>query len=67
MRLAIPILVLTTALAAQDNAPAIKTGPDVGARVPIFTATDHTGRQQTFDSLKGPSGLVLLFVRSADW
>ena len=48
-------------------AVAIKTGPDVGARIPGFEAPDQNGKAQTFASLKGPKGLVLMFVRSADW
>ena len=43
------------------------TGPEVGERIPAFAAVDHRGRQQTFDRLKGPRGLLLLFQRSADW
>ena len=45
----------------------LRTGPEIGARVPDFSATDQHGKQQTFASLKGPKGLVLMFVRSADW
>jgi hypothetical protein len=45
----------------------IKTGPAVGERIPPFEATDQEGRRQTFDTLRGPHGLALLFVRSADW
>ncbi len=44
-----------------------KTGPAVGSRIPAFEATDQNGRRQTFETLRGPKGLVLLFVRSADW
>lgn len=44
-----------------------KTGPAVGSRIPAFDATDQNGRRQTFETLRGPKGLVLLFVRSADW
>jgi len=45
----------------------MKTGPEIGQKIPPFSLKDHTGRIQTFDSLKGPKGLVLAFVRSADW
>jgi len=45
----------------------MKTGPAVGSKVPPIEAVDQFGKRQTFDSLRGPSGLVLLFVRSADW
>jgi peroxiredoxin len=46
---------------------ASKTGPEAGARIPGFEAVDQNGQRQTFASLKGPKGLVLLFSRSADW
>lgn len=48
-------------------AAALPTGPNVGAHIPDFSAADQTGKQQTFASLRGPKGLVLMFVRSADW
>jgi hypothetical protein len=48
-------------------AAAIKTGPAVGARIPEFEAADQDGHTRTFASLRGPKGLALMFVRSADW
>jgi hypothetical protein len=45
----------------------LKTGPAVGSRIPAFEAADQNGRKRTFETLRGPKGLVLLFVRSADW
>lgn len=42
-------------------------GPDVGARIPAFELTDQQGKRQTFESLRGPRGLLLVFQRSADW
>lgn len=45
----------------------VKTGPAVGSKIPLFEVSDHVGRRQSFESLRGPKGLVLLFVRSADW
>ena len=44
-----------------------KTGPAIGSRIPSFAALDQAGKRQTFDSLKGSKGLVLVFTRSADW
>jgi hypothetical protein len=44
-----------------------KTGPAVGSRIPDFELFDQSGKRQTFESLRGTNGLVLLFVRSADW
>ncbi len=43
-------------------------GPSVGDRVPApIVAPDAAGIENSFDSLTGPRGLVLAFVRSADW
>jgi hypothetical protein len=49
------------------NDMGLKTGPEVGGKIPAFEAPDQHGRKQNFDSLKGANGLMLLFVRSADW
>lgn len=40
---------------------------EVGDRVPAFRGVDQFGRERDFRNLKGPSGLVILFFRSADW
>jgi hypothetical protein len=45
----------------------ISTGPAVGQKIPSFEAVDQSGQLQTFDTLKGDKGLLLLFYRSADW
>jgi hypothetical protein len=42
-------------------------GLAVGRKAPAFTARDQFGREQSLETLKGPKGTVLLFVRSADW
>jgi peroxiredoxin len=52
---------------AQSSEPTLNTGPAVGEKIPQFEAVDQSGRRQTFDSLRGPNGLLLLFHRSADW
>lgn len=43
------------------------TGPAIGERVPEFALPDHNGKQWTLHDLMGPSGLLLVFTRSADW
>jgi cytochrome oxidase Cu insertion factor (SCO1/SenC/PrrC family) len=66
---------LTAVLAAQsarlhpvpDLDKNMKTGPSVGERIPSFQLPDQNGVPRTFANLRGPKGLVLLFVRSADW
>ena len=47
--------------------PVERRGLAVGERIPALDLVDQTGRRQTLASLAGPNGLVLLFVRSADW
>jgi cytochrome oxidase Cu insertion factor (SCO1/SenC/PrrC family) len=45
----------------------LATGPEVGQKIPPFEALDQNGKRQTFESLKGPNGLLLMIHRSADW
>jgi hypothetical protein len=59
-------LALATATAQPPPSP-LEVGPAVGEVAPRFEARDQTGRLRTFEDLRGPSGLVLLFFRSADW
>ncbi len=58
---------LGLALALAGLAMSQGTGPDIGKPIPSFEARDQNGKTQTFASLRGPKGMVLLFVRSADW
>jgi hypothetical protein len=44
-----------------------KLGPQVGERVPDFSLPDQSGRMRTLQSIMGPRGAMLVFVRSADW
>ena len=44
-----------------------KLGPQVGERVPDFSLKDQNGAIRTLDSIMGPKGAILVFVRSADW
>ena len=44
-----------------------KLGPQVGQRVPDFSLPDQTGRVRTLQSIMGPRGAMIVFVRSADW
>jgi len=53
---------------ALAHVPAgMELGPKVGAKAPAFYVTSTTGETKTFADLKGSRGLVLVFVRSADW
>jgi len=42
-------------------------GIQVGEKIPSIAAPDQFGHPQTFESLRGKHGLLLLFSRSADW
>jgi peroxiredoxin len=49
-------------------AESIDIGPAVGAAIPTpFAVHDPASELQTFEDLAGPSGVVLVFVRSASW
>lgn len=52
---------------APETAPKIATGPEVGEKIPALDALDQHGTPRTFDDLKGPEGLLVLFYRTADW
>jgi hypothetical protein len=65
---------LASALGAAAQAPAIperidvsKLGPQVGDTVPDFSLPDQNGRTHTLQSIMGPRGAMLVFIRSADW
>jgi hypothetical protein len=45
----------------------VRTGPAVGAALPKFSLPDQSGKSRTLASLMGKNGLLLYFVRSADW
>jgi len=44
-----------------------KLGPQVGERVPDFNLKDQAGKVWTLQSIMGPKGAMLVFLRSADW
>jgi hypothetical protein len=44
-----------------------KLGPQVGERVPDFSLKDPNGKSWMLQSIMGPKGAMLVFVRSADW
>ena len=47
--------------------PYTPRGPAIGQPLPAFELADQAGVVRTFESLRGPSGLVLVFFQSADW
>jgi hypothetical protein len=54
---------------AQGKRPALilKTGPEIGQPIPPFRLPDQHGRKQTFETIRGPKGALIVFHRSADW
>lgn len=42
-------------------------GIQTGDRIPAFSLPDQNGKLQTFESLRGPKGAMIVFHRSADW
>lgn len=42
-------------------------GPERGERIPDFSAPDQFGRMQSFSTIVGSAGAVILFIRTADW
>jgi hypothetical protein len=45
----------------------VRTGPKPGQKVPEFTLPDQNSREHSLRDLMGANGLLLVFVRSADW
>jgi hypothetical protein len=44
-----------------------RTGPEPGEQIPDFALPDQNGQERSLANLAGPSGLFLVFHRSADW
>jgi hypothetical protein len=71
--MALGSLLLAAVLAAGQTGPArqkidvSKLGPQVGQQVPDFSLRDQTGRVRNLQSIMGPRGAMLVFLRSADW
>lgn len=57
------VFVVSTS-ARADSAPGLGVGDEIPA---AFAATDQFGVERHFDDLTGENGLVLVFIRSADW
>jgi peroxiredoxin len=58
------------AAVAQSNASEtriVDLGLKPGAKIPALGVTTSSGGAATFETLKGQNGMVLAFVRSADW
>ena len=69
--IALSCLLFLGAACAQDLEPSkidVSTlGPQVGDIVPEFSLPDQNGEIWTRESIMGPSGAMLVFIRSAEW
>ena len=52
---------------ARQTIDVSQLGPQVGEQVPDFSLADQTGRTRDLQSIMGPRGAMVVFVRSADW
>ena len=64
-------LLVTASGVAQTLEPSkidvSELGPQVGEIVPDFSLMDQNGESWTRESIMGPNGAMLVFVRSAGW
>ena len=73
---------LTALIASVVTAPAIAqnfltdipagsrgmvSGPEIGERIPDFSAYDQNGNLVSLGDVMGPNGAMVVFHRSADW
>ena len=69
-RLAALALLAGTACAQELEPSRIdvsELGPQVGELIPEFSIPDQSGEIWTRESIMGPNGAMLVFIRSADW
>lgn len=61
------VAAMTTFFFISSARAGIVTGPEVGTKIPDISAFDQYGKMRTFEELRGPEGLLILFYRTADW
>ena len=68
---ALALLMFVSLPARAQQAPqkidVSRLGPQAGQVVPDFRLQDAQGKVWTRDSIMGPRGAMLAFMRSADW
>ncbi len=68
MRKMFSALIAVIGLSFGMMAQSAELGPAVGSQIPVPLETvDLNGDSQSYDSLKGEKGAILVFFRSADW
>jgi hypothetical protein len=53
--------------APREKINVSKLGPQVSEKVPDFSLKDQDGTVRDLNSIMGPKGAMLVFLRSADW
>lgn len=61
------LLIASFASAQREAIDLSARGPLLGESIPEFSLPDQNGKIWTQDSILGPNGVMLVFVRSADW
>jgi len=59
--------ILSAEEAPRRKIDVAKLGPQVGEKVPDFDLKDQNGAARNLESIMGPKGAMIVFVRSADW
>jgi hypothetical protein len=69
--IALAAVLLVGVASAQDLEPSkidvSVLGPQLGEIVPEFSLPDQNGEIWTRESIMGPKGAMLVFIRSAEW
>ncbi len=65
--LTLPAIAAQSSSSSSTRIDVSALGPQVGERVPDFRLPDQNGQMRTLQSIMGPRGAVLVFIRSADW
>ena len=50
-----------------NGSQGMTSGPEVGEQIPDFEALDQHGNTVSLSDVMGPSGAMVVFIRSADW
>tara|TARA_B100000959_G_C14686673_1_gene502945 strand:- start:91 stop:351 length:261 start_codon:yes stop_codon:yes gene_type:complete len=61
------VLLPLLASAQREAIDLANRGPQVGDTIPEFSLPDQNGEAWTNESIIGPNGTMLVFIRSADW
>lgn len=63
----IPLIGAVQDAEERERIDVSQRGPQVGERIPDFSLEDQFGITWTRETIAGPNGTMLVFIRSADW